>query len=815
MKRGSVRKRLKEVIDNADAPQSRAAMATITTELRRASLRRLRGSLTWQYALVIFVPVALTTYAAQYLDMSHTVGETFISHPVSIGALVAMCCLAFLGLRPAATKTQTALEELEESRSTVDNAVELQQLLVTVANKISDVSMGSIADDVHSTLETIGKCLPKSHLVLITFSRVTGEVTQWIDWHNDRTTSLPRLSEHAVRGLDWMWGKVEANEKVAFRSLDELPEEATNEKSVFEMLEVKSGLLAPLSHGGCGDGFLGFVSRAKGRTWNETELDLLAGLLSAVIERTDTEEALRESQARFHGIIHAASDAIVSMDTAQNILIFNNGAETMFGYKAHEVIGRPVEMLFPSDHATAFRTYVQNFLDSDVSARVLGKHGEINGLRDTGEEFPVDATISKLEDGNESTLLTLIMRDITERKRSESEKEKLEGQLRQASKMEAIGGLAGGIAHDFNNLLGSMIGNAELALDRVGQDDKLNQNIQRVLKAGHRASGLVKQILTFSRMEDSSGRPIEMYKVVDEALALVTASLPAMIEIRTDMSRAVGRVLGDESEVHQIIMNLCTNAYHAIGDDGGLITVGLQTVDVDEALITDQPALRRATYVKLSVSDTGCGMDAATAERIFEPFFTTKPVGKGTGMGLSVIHGIIVNRGGATMVNTAPGEGTTIDVYLPRFEGIAQPDKEECGEAEEIEKEGSERILLVDDEEQLVVTTQEILEHLGYQVTACSDSLRALKEFEANPDRFDVVITDQAMPNLCGVDLAQAMMKIRPDLPVIIATGFSEKVTPETAQELGLRGYISKPFMKSDLSRALREVFGESESAEA
>jgi len=528
--------------------------------------------------------------------------------------------------------------------------------------------------------------------------------------------------------------------------------------------------------------------------------------LSDAMERTLTEQALRQSEARFQGIIQVASDAIVSVDHEQKILIFNHGAEQMYGYAASELVGQPFETLLPGTSVRRHRSYVATFLRSPGSAQRIGGNGDILARRKNGGCFPVEATISKLDTDGGTPVLTFILRDVSQRREEEFERAKLEAQLRQSQKMEAMGGLAGGIAHDFNNLLGAMIGNTELAMKRAGEDEKLRTNHQRIMEAGYRASRLVQQILTFSRVTSADLHPVDVSTVVKEAVGLVESSIPAMITIRKRIAPEVGCILSGETQIHQMIMNLCTNAHHAIGEHAGEIHVVLRRVEVDEAFATARADMTPGSYVLLSVADTGCGMDEATKKHIFEPFFTTKPVGKGTGMGLAVLHGIVLNHNGQILVKSEPGRGTRIQIYLPVLD---TQETEEAATATEISvptEAGSERVLLVDDEVALIETTQEVLEDLGYRVTAISDSLEALRQFREDPQNFDVVITDQAMPNLTGLEMAEQMMELRPGLPVIIATGYSETVTPETAEQRGLRGFVSKPYRAQDLVHALKSA---------
>jgi signal transduction histidine kinase len=396
-----------------------------------------------------------------------------------------------------------------------------------------------------------------------------------------------------------------------------------------------------------------------------------------------------------------------------------------------------------------------------------------------------------------------VIRDIHKRKEAENARAKLEAQLRQTQKMEAIGTLAGGIAHDFNNILFAMVGFTELANDDVPEESLARANLDEVLKAGRRAKDLVQQILTFSRQVEHERRPVQVHLIVKEALKLLRASLPTTIEIPQNIDTNCGPIVADLTQIHQVIMNLCTNAYHAMRDEGGVLEVSLSEVDLDSDALSQYPDASPGTYVRLTVSDTGRGMDTEVMERIFDPFFTTKAVGEGTGMGLAVIHGIVKSHGGMISVQSEEGKGSTFHVYLPRLESPVVPEVETT---EPIPTGGKERILFVDDEEPLVRMVQQMLERLGYDVTVRTSSVEALEAFRAQPDKFDLIITDQTMPNKTGVQLARDLMRIRPDIPIILCTGFSEVISEKEAKDRGLRGYIMKPVVKSEIAKAIRMV---------
>jgi PAS domain S-box-containing protein len=394
------------------------------------------------------------------------------------------------------------------------------------------------------------------------------------------------------------------------------------------------------------------------------------------------------------------------------------------------------------------------------------------------------------------------IQDITDRKL-------LEFHLSQAQKMEAIGTLAGGIAHDFNNILSAILGYTEMALGAMDKNSPLRRYLDQVYKAGERAKDLVKQILAFSRQSDQKPRPLRVSPIIKEVLKLLRASLPTTITIRQDIQSDLDTVLADPTQIHQIMMNLCTNAAHAMREKKGELNVRLVPVEIKYSdALSIQHGVTPGMYLKLTVSDTGHGIEPVIVERIFDPFFTTKKPGEGTGLGLSVVYGIIKSYGGTINVQSEVGKGTEFRVHLPLLVDT-EGEREENVAAHIVW--GEECILFVDDEEALVNLGKDMLTGLGYQVVGRTSSLEALELFRSRPDRFDLVITDMTMPNMTGIELIQEIMRIRPCIPVILCTGFSEAITPEKAKALGLRAFIMKPIIKNQIASAIRQVLDKKE----
>ena len=388
-------------------------------------------------------------------------------------------------------------------------------------------------------------------------------------------------------------------------------------------------------------------------------------------------------------------------------------------------------------------------------------------------------------------------------KELEEEKLNAEAQLQQAQKMEAIGTLAGGIAHDFNNILGAIMGYSELIKMKLPEESDLISDLDQVIRAGERARDLVRQILTVARQQRQEQRPIQIRYIINEALNLLKATLPSTIEIREDLAKDAGIVNADPTQVHQVIMNLCTNAGHAMQEDGGVLTVELANVEIDDLSASRHLDLNAGSYLRLTVSDTGYGMTSEIMERIFDPYFTTKDTGEGTGLGLSVAQGIVKAHGGTITVYSEPGIGTTFHVYLPVIQEAERAEKEE---SEAPLPTGNERILFIDDEQVLVEIGSQMLERLGYEVVTKRSSVQALELFRAEPDRFDLVITDMTMPEMTGDKLAQKFMKIRPDIPVILCTGHSKQISEQKAKEIGIRAFIMKPILRRTIAETIREA---------
>jgi|GEM_PF-409425 len=524
-----------------------------------------------------------------------------------------------------------------------------------------------------------------------------------------------------------------------------------------------------------------------------------------ITERVVMEEALRESESRYRLLAENASDIIFTMDNDLRFTYISPSVERIRGYAVEEAIAqRPDDILTPASLEAAEKVFREELEIEGQESKELQRSRtlELEERCKDGSAIWTETTFTTLRDEDERLIGFLgITRDITERRKATEERKRLEMQLTQAQKMESIGTLAGGIAHDFNNILAAIIGYTELAIDDMTEPEKVKRELREVLKAGDRARDLVGQILTFSRKTDITYSPLALRTVIKESLKMLRSVIPTTVEIRQDIADS-GLVLSDPTQIHQIVMNLCTNAAHAMDRTGGVLEVGLKKVHLDQDTARDLD-VNPGSYLRLTIADTGHGMPLEVLDRIFEPYFTTKDLGRGTGLGLSVVHGIVKSHQGAIVCRSALGEGTTFEVYLPEIET-------EMKAAAPVRREplptGSERILFVDDEPTLTGLAEKMLSKLGYRVAVRSSSVEALDMFREGPDQFDLVITDMTMPVMTGDRLAQKILEIHPDIPIILCTGYSEHITEERAKVIGIREFLLKPIEMGELAKTVRKV---------
>jgi PAS domain S-box-containing protein len=519
-------------------------------------------------------------------------------------------------------------------------------------------------------------------------------------------------------------------------------------------------------------------------------------------EKRNAAKALQESEKKYRTLFNDAPimDIITQIqDDVPIIIEANNTFLESMGLSREDVIGKSLLDLCTIESRNE---YLESFSQHPI-VRALE-----TGLVNHDGEVVNTLLYARPEEGSvgEGSKHRLLYLNITDLKRAEEETRQLEKKLIHAQKMEAIGTLAGGIAHDFNNILSAVIGYSQLALTEAPKDTRLHNNLEQILVAGMRASDLVRQILTFSRRGDQELNPIQIGPLVKEALKMLRSSLPTTIEIVSKVDSDIDNVMADPIQIHQIIMNLCTNAAQAMEDDGGQLTVDLSQVRLDSSDIRLHPGLKKGEYIRLSVEDTGQGIPEEIMENIYNPYFTTKEKGKGTGLGLSVVHGIVQSYNGAVYAYSEKGQGATFKVYLPAIKSESFIETQ----AVFAPLTGTEHILLVDDEQILIDVGRQMLEKLGYRVSTADGSIEALQLFTKTPNAYDLVLTDMTMPKMTGDKLAVELMKIRPDIPVVLSTGYSQKMTEEIASELGIKAFIHKPIVEADLAKTLRSVLDKS-----
>ncbi len=527
------------------------------------------------------------------------------------------------------------------------------------------------------------------------------------------------------------------------------------------------------------------------RVLEESMTSMVTNLHGAILKRDESEASLRQSEKRLTTIFNSSPDPIVVYNNQGYPEFINNAFNECFDWHLDELTNKNIPFV-PKDQKEITKLKLKELYQSGDPVRFettrLSKHGEVIDILLSA------AVIKNIEGVNNGLVVNL--KDITARK-------KLEAQLQQSQKMEAIGTLAGGIAHDFNNILFPILGHSEMLLQDIPENSPFKHGLHQIYKGALRASELVKQILTFSRHKTGELQLMKIQPIIKEALKLIRSTIPTTIEIKYDINPNCGRIKADPTQIHQIVMNLTTNAFHSMEKTGGELKVTLKEIELGEYDIIT-PEMEPGVYACLTVADTGMGIKKELTEKIFDPFFTTKETGKGTGMGLSVIHGIVKSMCGAIQVYSEPSRGSEFHVYLPVVKSLSQ--KQDIHQTKEPIQVGIEHILLVDDEDMVTTVVKEMLERLGYQVTSYTSSIEALKAFRINYDTFDLVITDMQMPNMPGNKLAIELTKIRPGIPILLCTGFSETMSEEKAASIGIKGFLLKPIEMKDLSQKIREV---------
>ncbi len=533
------------------------------------------------------------------------------------------------------------------------------------------------------------------------------------------------------------------------------------------------------------------------------QLKLIMDGMWKIIERKQVEDKLRDSEARYRIVAENAADNIWILRLSDLTFSYMSpSVKQILGYLPEEIIGKKIgsnmtEASLKKTMSFISEELIENLEEDNETSQ--SQRFELELIRKDDTRIWAETTARILNDNNGKPDRILgITRDITERVT-------MEKRLQQARKMEALGTLAGGIAHDFNNILSSVLGFAELIKLNVSGDVETEQNLDQILAAGIRARELVGHILTFSRKSDVQKHPLQITPLIKECLKFIRASLPSNIEIKYYCNSTDGLVIADPTQIHQVLMNLFTNAVHAMKDKGGLLDVRLESADIQPDQNFQTKELNPGSYLKLTVTDTGYGIQKKIMDRIFEPFFTTKERNEGTGMGLATVYGIIKSMKGTVSVNSEPGIGTTFQILFPEYQGKLLAKN---GAIDFFSLTGKEKILLVDDEESFVTWTKQMLSKLGYEITSMTHSVKAFERFRHNPDEFDLILTDMTMPQMNGLELSRRISAMRPDLPIILCTGFSEGLTSDIIKDNGILDMIMKPMIATELALAVSKALG-------
>jgi PAS domain S-box-containing protein len=507
--------------------------------------------------------------------------------------------------------------------------------------------------------------------------------------------------------------------------------------------------------------------------------------MSATFAQVATEEFIRTAFER-------CPTGLLVVNEGGQIAVLNREVERQFGYTRDELLGQPVEMLVPQA-AAAGHSKLRAQYAAIPTARRMGAGRELFGRHKDGRQIPVEIGLSSISTQDGLFILATIV-DVSERRH-------MEERLRQPHKLEALGNLASGIAHDFNNILAGIIGYTELARTAVADAPSAVADLNVVLDTARRGRDLVSRILLFTRTTEPMRTEADLAGSVRDAIQLLRATVPSNIELREGFDPNIPRVMADNNELHQIVMNLATNAAHAMRSQGGVIEIRLDPVLVDRLFVVDHPGMREGLHVRLSVSDTGTGIHPDAIGHIYEPFFTTKPQGEGTGLGLAVVDRIVQSLGGTIEVRSRMGEGTRFDIYIPSVAVDTSPIQ--VASAGGL---GRQNILLVDDEGSLARLGQRVLEMAGFEVTAHTSSLHALESFRANPRHFDLLITDNTMPHMTGLELVEQVLAIRPTMPILMVSGIGESMSVDALKRLGVTRLLSKPYESSVLESVVREL---------
>ena len=651
------------------------------------------------------------------------------------------------------------ITERKKAEEALHYRLSIEKLVTDISTGFINLSRIDLEKKILEALRSAGEFAKADRCYIYLYNHKKLIIEKIYEWCKEGVESQKKqITGLSIKPFPWLLEQVN-NEYIYIPEIASLPAKASLEKEAWTALGIKSLLSFPMRSKDKFIGVFGFETIKTLKKWKKEDITLIkiiGELLVNVIEKKEAEE----KNIRLATAVEQSAESVIITNWEGKIQYVNPAFEEITGYTFQEVRGQNPSILKSGKHDNNFHKNLWN----TIKEGKIWKGHFINKKKD-GTLYETESSVYPIKDSTgKITSYVSVKRDVTD-------KIKMEKQLRHAQKMEAIGTLAGGIAHDFNNILSGILGYTELAMYDLPEKSMAKLNLKEAVKAGYRAKELVKQILTFSRRTEEEKKAVQIGLIIKEALHLLKASLPSTIKIQQNIKAKSSIVMADPTQIHQIIMNLCTNAFHAMKGTGGVLKVILCNVEIDKSAENISPSIKVGSYVKLRVEDNGCGIKQEIIDRIFEPYFTTKKEGEGTGMGLAVVHGIIKSYGGEIIAFSRPGEGTAFDIYLPRVEDNSI-DSEKT--AKSSLPYGKEKILFIDDEIAIVDTSKNILKKLGYSVTGVTNSPEALDIFLQNPDKYDMVITDQTMPGITGSQLARKVMSIRPDIPIILCTGYSE-----------------------------------------
>jgi PAS domain S-box-containing protein len=676
------------------------------------------------------------------------------------------------------------------SNRELNKRLKMEKLLIEISSKAMSCTESSEFQQI--CLKAMGAALQVSRVYIFQHLHATDTMDNTFEWTKRGIAPQKDLLQGiAAKAVPWWIKQMKANKVINFEDIEQIPSEP--EKAILRIQQIKSILVVPMYVYKQYYGFIGFDACRKKRRWQDEDVNILLAItriMTGFIERIQSDRDLAESEHKYRQLFEMESDAIFLIDNAAgNLLEANSACESLYGYSRRELLEMKNTNLSAEPGETRKATL-------DGLANVPLRYHR----KKDGTVFPVEITARHFSwQGREVHVAAI--RDIAWRIEAEQRKEDLEAQLRQAQKMDSIGTLAGGIAHDFNNILSAIMGYTELAMMDKNLSVETLEELNEVMHASLRAKKLVAQILAFSRQSQSEFGPTPISLIVKETLGMLRATLPAFIEIDLELETDAV-VMADANQIQQVVMNLCTNAYHAMKDRGGRLHIGLSESLVDEDR-SRRLHLAPGRYLKLVVADTGTGMEPHTMQRAFEPYFTTKEKGQGTGLGLSVAYGIVKTHKGTITLKSELAKGSTFSVYLPQL--VSQYFKPSV-QIETVIPGGHERVLCVDDDPELARMVKTMLDRAGYQVTHVSSAPDALELFKLASDQFDLILTDLNMPHLPGNVLASQINQIRPDVPIILCTGFSDPLTEQQLAATGIRAVALKPLLMADLAKLIRGV---------